>query len=414
MTLHHPTHRTPEVAVVYGTRPEAIKMAPVVHALQAQGAVRPRVIVTGQHRHMLDPVNQLFGIAPEHDLDLFQPGASLDQIVAGALSGVGRIMREHDVRAVLVQGDTSTAFAGALAGYHAKVPVVHVEAGLRTGNLYSPFPEEGNRRLVSAITALHCAPTSVAAAQLHGEGIAPESVVTTGNTVIDALIEAAGRARPTGDAVVDAAMESGRPIVVATAHRRESWDGGIGAIGSALGQVARSRPDVLVVVPVHLNPRVRELLLPPLAGLDNVRILEPLSYGPFAHLLSRARVVVTDSGGIQEEAPALDVPVLVTRDTTERPEAIATGAAELVGTDPRRIVDSLDRLLRDEVHHQSMATAGSPFGDGKASIRVAAAVANLLGLGGRLPEFTGDVEAAVQMRAEPSVARADADVRTGA
>ncbi|MGW6006781.1 non-hydrolyzing UDP-N-acetylglucosamine 2-epimerase [Oerskovia enterophila] len=362
------------VAVLYGTRPEAVKIAPVIKALQASETLRPVIVTSGQHREMLDQVNELFGIVPDHDLDIFRHGQGLEAMTAAAVSGYSAFLATHPVDAVIVQGDTTSAFAGALAAYYRQTPVVHVEAGLRTGDLYSPFPEEGNRKLVGVLAAVHCAPTSTAARNLYAEGVPRERVTVTGNTVIDALLHTATLRRATGDRLVDAAISSGRRIVVVTAHRRESWGAGLGEIGAAVARIAVSQPDVLVVVPLHRNPLVREVLVPVLRELPNVRMIEPLGYAPFCHLLAHATVVVTDSGGIQEEAPALDVPVVVTRETTERPEAVAAGAAVLVGTDQDKIVRTVRALLTDESRHAAMASAPNPFGDGRAAARIIAAV----------------------------------------
>lgn len=362
------------VAVLYGTRPEAVKVAPVIKALQESETLRPVVVTSGQHREMLDQVNEVFGIVPDHDLDIFRHGQGLEAMTGAAVSGFADFLSSHPVEAVIVQGDTTSAFAGALAAYYQQTPVVHVEAGLRTGDLFSPFPEEGNRKLVGVLAAMHCAPTVTAARNLYAEGVPRDRVTVTGNTVIDALLHTASLRRATGDHLVDAAISSGRRIVVVTAHRRESWGAGLGEIGSAVARIAVSQPDVLVVVPLHRNPLVRQALVPVLRELSNVRMIEPLGYAPFCHLLAHATVVVTDSGGIQEEAPALDVPVVVTRETTERPEAVAAGAAVLVGTDQDKIVRTVRALLTDESRHSAMAAARNPFGDGRAAGRVLIAV----------------------------------------
>ncbi|WP_454729836.1 non-hydrolyzing UDP-N-acetylglucosamine 2-epimerase [Cellulosimicrobium protaetiae] len=371
--------RRRRVAVLYGTRPEAVKLAPVVHALDRRDGLVPVVVTSGQHREMLDQVNSLFGIIPDHDLGLLRQGQSLDDVLAGALRGFGSFLDEHPVDAVVVQGDTTSAFAGALAAFHRRVPVVHVEAGLRTGDLYSPFPEEANRRFVSAVAARHCAPTDAAAHNLYVENVPRADVVVTGNTVIDALLHVAPLRTDTGDPVLDEAMRTGRRIVLATAHRRESWDTGIAEVAAALVRVANLFPDVLVVLPMHRNPLVRATILPAVRGIPNIHLTEPLDYGAFSHVLSRATVALTDSGGVQEEAPALDVPVVVTRDTTERPEVVAAGGAVLVGTDQSRIVRTLRELLTDEDLHRRMARARNPYGDGHAAGSVVDAVEHVLG-----------------------------------
>ncbi|MCO7275091.1 non-hydrolyzing UDP-N-acetylglucosamine 2-epimerase [Cellulosimicrobium cellulans] len=366
------------IAVLYGTRPEAVKMAPVVAALRSSRDLTPIVVTSGQHREMLDQVNDLFGIVPDHDLGLLRHGQSLDDVVAGALQGFGAYLDRHPVDAVVVQGDTSTAFAGALAAYHRQIPVVHVEAGLRTGDVYSPFPEEGNRKFVGSVAALHCAPTEAAAHNLYVENVPRENVVVTGNTVIDALLRTVERQGSTGDPVIDVAVSQGRRIVLVTAHRRESWGAGIGEVAGALVRVANLYPDVLVVLPMHRNPLVREIVVPILSEVPNVHLTEPMDYAPFCHLLARSTVVVTDSGGIQEEAPAVDVPVIVTRDTTERPEVVQAGGAVLVGTDQNRIVRTLRELLTNEQFHARMARAENPFGDGRAAERTVIALRAML------------------------------------
>lgn len=379
MELVERRHR---VAVLYGTRPEAIKLAPVVHEIIRRDGLDPIVVTSGQHREMLDQVNSLFGIVPDHDLGLLRQGQTLDDVLAGALRGFGAFLDEHPVDAVVVQGDTTSAFAGALAAFHRRVPVVHVEAGLRTGDIYSPFPEEGNRRFVSAVAARHCAPTEAAARNLYVENVPRSDVVVTGNTVIDALLRAAPLRTDVGDPVVDEALRTGRRIVLVTAHRRESWDSGIGRVAAALARVAVLFPDVLIVLPMHRNPLVRDAILPSVRGIPNIHLTEPLGYGAFSHVLSRSTLVLTDSGGVQEEAPALDVPVVVTRDTTERSEVVQAGGAVLVGTDQSRIVRTLRELLTNEEFHRRMASAPNPFGDGHAAERVVDVVENVLGHAG--------------------------------
>jgi UDP-N-acetylglucosamine 2-epimerase (non-hydrolysing) len=394
------------IAVLYGTRPEAVKMAPVVEALRGASGFTPVVVTSGQHREMLDQVNDLFGIVPDHDLGLLRHGQTLDDVVAGALQGFGSYLDRHPVEAVVVQGDTSTAFAGALAAFHRKIPVVHVEAGLRTGDIYSPFPEEGNRKFIGAVAAMHCAPTEFAADKLYTENIPRSRVVVTGNTVIDALLRTAKTQTSTGDPVIDAAITQKRRIVVATLHRRESWDGGIRNVAESLVRVANLFPQTLIVLPMHKNPLVRESLVPILDGVANIHLTEPMDYAPFARLLSRATVAVTDSGGIQEEAPALDLPVVITRETTERPEVVQSGGAVLVGTDQNRIVRTLRGLLTDEGIHARMAAAPNPFGDGRAAERIVHAITAVL----RPPATsagsqTVDIEAPVLARDDAAVSR---------
>ncbi|WP_166354382.1 non-hydrolyzing UDP-N-acetylglucosamine 2-epimerase [Phytoactinopolyspora limicola] len=382
------------VLVAYGTRPEAIKLAPVVREISRSPWLEPVVAVSGQHREMLDQVNELFGITPDIDLDIIAPGQTLTQVTNRALDGYSNYVAAGEFDAAIVQGDTTTAFAAALAAFYAQTHVVHVEAGLRTGHMYSPFPEEINRRLISQMATLHLAPTGMSRDNLLAEGVDAGDITVTGNTVIDALTHAAGLRRPIGNVEVDGAISAGRPILLVTAHRRESWDTGLAAIGNAVAAVARAHPEVLVAVPVHANPIVRERLLPPMEGIPNVEVLEPLSYGPFSHLLSRSAVVLTDSGGIQEEAPTFGVPVLVTRNTTERPEAVQAGTARLVGTQSGGIFSAVSRALsrpaagaRSADGAAAMAPA-NPFGDGKAAVRTRAAVEALFGVGQRRPEFT--------------------------
>jgi len=306
--------------VVYGTRPEAIKMAPVVTALQRSEVLEPVVAVTGQHREMLDQVNTLFGIEPSHDLDILTQRQGLEAITAKALGGVSDVIAREEPGAVLVQGDTTTCFAAALAAFYCKVPLVHLEAGLRTGDRYNPFPEELNRRLTSQLASLHLAPTPTSRANLLADGIDPGDIVVTGNTVIDALYTVTSQS-PSLDNP-DLAPLLGRPMVLVTAHRRESWGEPMACSARAIARLAHAFPHMTFLLPAHLNPVVREVLLPPLADLDNVIVTNPLSYSDFALAMAASTIVLTDSGGVQEEAPSLGKPVLVMRETTERPEAV--------------------------------------------------------------------------------------------
>jgi UDP-N-acetylglucosamine 2-epimerase (non-hydrolysing) len=378
------------VMVVFGTRPEAIKVAPLIQALAAGPWSRPVVAVTAQHRRILDQVLQLFDICPEYDLDIMRSGQTLTDVTVGALGGLGLVLADAAPDLVVVQGDTTTTFAAALAGFYRQVPVVHLEAGLRTGNVLSPYPEEMNRRLTTQLASLHLAPTPTARANLLAEGVAPGSVVVTGNTVIDALHMTVGRRVPYRDQQLAGLDSDPRPVLVVTAHRRESWGEPMAAIGAALASLARYHQDLLIVLPVHPNPRVRHVLLPAVAGLANVLVVEPLAYGEFARLLDRATIVLTDSGGVQEEAPSLGKPVLVMRDTTERPEAVAAGTARLVGTDHDRIVANVDSLLQDADAYAAMANSVNPYGDGRAAERSCQAMARLLGLDATVCEFTPD------------------------
>ena len=377
-----------KVMLVYGTRPEAIKLAPLVAAMRDDERFNPIVIVTGQHREMLDQVHEFFGIVPDEDLDIHAPGQTLTQITNRSLQGVGRAIEAHRPDAVVVQGDTTSAFAAALAAFYHGIPVLHVEAGLRTGNISSPFPEEANRRLISQVTALHLCPTTTSRDNLLRESTDPQTVRVTGNTVIDALLIAVDRRVPPPDENLTAALEdTSRRVVLVTAHRRESWGEPMRAIGRAVARLAEQHPEVLFVLPVHRNPKVREDLLPQIEGHGNIIWCDPLEYGAFCALINRSDVVLTDSGGVQEEAPALSKPVLVMRDNTERPEAVAFGVAELVGTDEDRIVERVSTLLTDEAAYAAMAQAVNPYGDGHAGKRILAAAAALFDRGVPLPEF---------------------------
>jgi len=374
-----------KVLVVYGTRPEAIKVAPVVGAMQASAHLVPVVAVTGQHRGMLDQVNALFGIHPKHDLDIIRPRQTLEQITTSALEGVSAILDEEHPDAILVQGDTTTCFAAALAAFYRKIPLVHLEAGLRTGDPYNPFPEELNRRLTTQLAAVHLAPTPTSKANLLAEGVMPSNVFVTGNTVIDALLDVVARDLPTDSS--DLGRIGPRPFVLVTSHRRESWGEPMASTARALARLARAFPDVALVLPAHLNPAVREVLLPPLVGLENVIVTDPLAYGDFAKAMATCTLVLTDSGGVQEEAPSLGKPVLVLRETTERPEAVAAGTVRLVGTDEDVIVTEVSRLLRNPVEYDAMARSVNPYGDGLASGRVVQAIENYFGLGPKPNDF---------------------------
>ena len=363
--------------VVFGTRPEAIKLAPLVHLLAAEPDLDPVVVVTGQHREMLDQVNEFFGVEPQFDLDLMTHGATPNAVARRVLRETERLLATERPDAVMVQGDTTSAFAASLAGFLAGVPVVHVEAGLRTGNRLSPFPEEANRRLTAVVAALHLAPTPRARDNLLAEGIDPASVLVTGNTVVDALQWAVDRPVAFTDARL-AGLGGDRPLVLVTTHRRESWGEPMQQAMSALGEVARAHPEIDLLLPLHRNTVVRDAVMPVLEGLANVVLTEPLSYPEFVHLMGRAHVVVTDSGGVQEEAPGLGTPVLVLRESTERPEGVSAGVVRLVGTDPDRVRDELERLLVDADHHDRMAMAANPYGDGQAARRCVAGIRMLL------------------------------------
>lgn len=379
----------PLVMTVYGTRPEAIKVAPVIAALEADDRFDSLTVVTGQHREMLDQVNEVFGIVPDHDLDIMSHGQTLGQIFARVMSRLDPILAEHRPDAVIVQGDTSTSAAAALAAFYRQIPVVHLEAGLRSGDIMSPFPEEANRKITSQIAALHLAPTLRSLANLVAEGVQLENIVVTGNTVIDALYLAVQRRTAFTDPAVARVASSGRRVVLVTTHRRENWGDAMEGVGRALARIARRFPDVEVVLPVHRNPVVRDAVLPHLAGLSNVTVTEPLGYGEFTHLLSLSTLVLTDSGGLQEEAPSLGKPVLVMRDNTERPEAVEAGTARLIGTAEERVVAEVNRLLTNEAAYAAMAQAVNPYGDGHSAKRVLDATARVLApvLPDVLPDF---------------------------
>ncbi|HEV2086941.1 MAG TPA: UDP-N-acetylglucosamine 2-epimerase (non-hydrolyzing) [Cryptosporangiaceae bacterium] len=377
-----------EIAVVLGTRPEAIKLAPVVAGLRDSGWARPHVVVTGQHdRSVIDDVLRLFGLQVDVDLAVPRGENSVAALTAAVLRSVDAALATLRPDLVMVQGDTATTLSGALAGFFRRIPVAHLEAGLRTYDLAAPFPEEGNRRLVTGIAALHLAPTVAAAANLFREGAPAGSVVLTGNTVLDALRTASALRRPYGDPALEALDASGRRVVVVTAHRRESWGEPMRRVGAAVARLARLHPEVGLVLAAHMNPAVRDVLEAEVRHCPNVLMPGPMAYGPFARLLARADLVVTDSGGIQEEAPSLGVPVLVTRDVTEREESVEAGVARLVGTDPATIVAAAHDLLTDPVGYGRMAQAVSPYGDGRAAHRCVEACGWLLGVAERPHDF---------------------------
>lgn len=366
------------VLLVFGTRPEAIKMFPVIHALRALRGIETRIAVTAQHRALLDQVLAMAGIVPDVDLDLMQDGQSLDGFMARALTGLGRTLDEETPARVIVHGDTLTTVAAALAAHYRKIPVDHIEAGLRSFDVYRPWPEEAHRRLAAVIADQHFAPTEAARDALLKENVPAGNIHITGNTVIDALLATTRliEARPELVAGLDplAHRFSGRRIIAVTTHRRENFGEGMAKIVRAVADVAK-RPDVAVIFPVHPNPHVRPIVEKALSGFENVALIRPLDYPHFVRLLGMAELVLTDSGGVQEEAPALGKPVLVMRETTERPEGVAAGAALLVGTDCRRIVAEVFRLLDDKAAYAGMALARTPYGDGRAAERIARIVA---------------------------------------
>jgi UDP-N-acetylglucosamine 2-epimerase (non-hydrolysing) len=365
------------ILTVFGTRPEAIKMAPVVKALAAAPGIDARVCVTAQHREMLDQVLGLFAISPEYDLNLMRPQQDLTDITANVLLGLRPILAEFRPDLVLVHGDTSTTLGASLAAYYQRIAVGHVEAGLRTGNIMSPWPEEVNRRVAGVITALHFAPTEQSRRNLVAETVDPATIVVTGNTVIDALHQVV--AMIDADPAIASAFQEKFPfdpakrMILVTGHRRESFGGGFERICAALAQLAQ-RDDVEIVYPVHLNPNVKGPVEATLGRLPSVHLLPPQDYLPFVYLMNRAHLILTDSGGVQEEAPSLGKPVLVMRDTTERPEAVDAGTVRLVGTDEQAIVGGITRLLDDQAAYDRMSFAHNPYGDGKAAQRILDAV----------------------------------------
>jgi UDP-N-acetylglucosamine 2-epimerase (non-hydrolysing) len=364
-----------KVLIVFGTRPEAIKMAPLVHALNNDERFESKVCVTAQHREMLDQVLELFEITPDYDLNIMKAGQTLPEITSRILMEITPVLKSFEPSIVLVHGDTATTFAASLAAYYEQIPVGHVEAGLRTGNVYSPWPEEGNRKLTGAISDLHFAPTETSKQNLLQENIDPEKIIVTGNTVIDALLDVIKKLD--SDLELKSSLQAqfnfldeNKRLVLITGHRRESFGGGFERICEAITHMAKEFPEVEFVYPMHLNPHVREPVYRLLADLHNVFLIEPLDYLPFVYLMNEAYVLLTDSGGIQEEAPSLGKPVLVMRDTTERPEAVVAGTVKLVGTSTGTIVSELTLLLSDEEAYKSMSFAHNPYGDGKACARI--------------------------------------------
>ncbi len=374
-----------KIMCVFGTRPEAIKMAPVVKAIEKQGQLQCVVAVTAQHREMLDQVLQLFDIVPAHDLNLMRQDQSLTDITTGVLRGLETLLRREQPDLVLVHGDTTTTFAACLAAFYQQIPVGHVEAGLRSGDLYSPYPEEANRKLTGALAALHFSPTPTAGANLLREGVDAGRIFITGNTVIDALLATVRPDYRFADASLADLLAGGGKKVLITAHRRENQGAPMAHIFQAVRRLHEALPDVCFLFPIHRNPHVRELARQILGGLARVHLIEPLDYAPFANAMARVDLVLTDSGGLQEEAPALGKPVLVLRDTTERPEAVTAGTVALVGTDEDRIFETGLRLLTDEEAYRKMANAVNPYGDGLASGRIVAAAEYFLGLRAERP-----------------------------
>lgn len=364
-----------KILTVFGTRPEAIKMAPLVHALAADERFEAKCCVTAQHREMLDQVLELFEIQPDYDLNLMRTGQSLNDVTARILLEMKPVLQDFKPDVVLVHGDTATTFAASLAAYYEQIPVGHVEAGLRTGNIYSPWPEEANRKLTGAITQYHFAPTETSQNNLLKENFNKENISVTGNTVIDALlmindkIDQDERLQKYLSEQFPFLLED-KKLILVTGHRRESFGGGFERICEALAFTAQKHPEAQIVYPMHLNPNVREPVNRILAGISNIHLIEPQQYLPFIYLMNKSHIILTDSGGIQEEAPSLGKPVLVMRDTTERPEAVDAGTVKLVGTNVDRIVKGLTTLLQNEQAYKEMSFAHNPYGDGKACQRI--------------------------------------------
>lgn len=368
-------NETLRILTIFGTRPEAIKMAPIVTGLRNDTRFHSELCITAQHREMLDQVLALFDLRPDYDLNVMRPGQDLYDVTATILSGLRQVLLDSKPDMVLVHGDTATTLSATLAAYYARVPVGHIEAGLRTGDLHSPWPEEGNRRVTGALAAMHFAPTETSRASLLRENIPENRIMVTGNTVVDALLQVNGLIN--SDPALERELASHFPflstdrrIVLVTGHRRESFGGGFERICQALRQIADRFDDVDVVYPMHLNPNVREPVQRILGSCSNIHLIEPLDYLPFVMLMSRSYIIITDSGGIQEEAPSLGKPVLVMRDTTERPEAVHAGTVRLVGTDTEVIVEQATRLLTDQKAYDEMSFAHNPYGDGQATSRI--------------------------------------------
>ena len=364
-----------KVLVVFGTRPEAIKMAPVVRALSNDNRFESKVCVTAQHREMLDQVLDLFEITPDYDLNLMKAGQTLPEVTSGILLELTPVLKDFKPDVVLVHGDTATTFSASLAAYYEQIAVGHVEAGLRTGNIYSPWPEEGNRKLTGALTKYHFAPTDTSKANLLKEDYAEKSIFITGNTVIDALLMVKQQIEDNTELSSTLAeqfsmLDESKKLILVTGHRRESFGGGFERICEALAQTAKNHPDCQILYPVHLNPNVQEPVNRILKSINNIYLVEPQQYLPFVYLMNRANIILTDSGGIQEEAPSLGKPVLVMRDTTERPEAVDAGTVKLVGTDVVKITTALNKLLENDIAYKEMSRAHNPYGDGKACQRI--------------------------------------------
>jgi len=365
-----------QILSIFGTRPEAIKMAPILKRLAQDPRFRSRICVTGQHRQMLDQVLSLFGITPDIDLEIMRPGQDLFDITSRTLVRLRDVISTQKPDLILVQGDTSTCFVASLAAFYLDVPVGHVEAGLRTGDIKAPFPEEANRQMTSRLAALHFAPTKRARDNLLAEGIPSHRIHVTGNTVIDALLTVKDNLKEdhlTGAfGSARSVIEAQLPYVLVTGHRRENFGPGFREICRAIARLAENRPELHFIYPVHLNPNVQKPVREILAGRENIHLIPPLDYRPFVLAMDRARLILTDSGGVQEEAPSLGKPVLVMRETTERPEAVSAGTVILVGTNQEKIIAQVERLLDDPAHYQRMAARHNPYGDGRAAERIIA------------------------------------------
>ena len=380
--------QTLRVASVVGTRPEAIKMVPVLRELRKHPQIEAKLISTAQHRQMLDQVFGLFGVEPDIDLDVMKPNQSLNLIVERAVHGLDEALRTLSPDVLLVQGDTTTAFVAALAGFHRRIEVGHVEAGLRSNNRYNPYPEEMNRRLISGVAGLHFAPTEESFLNLVREGIAEENIYLTGNTVVDCLMGVASTAKNyLAQHLPPTFHLNGNRLILITAHRRENHNGPIRELCEAVAEMARQMPDLSFLYPVHMNPKVRETVFPLLSGLSNVALIEPLPYCAFVEAMATAHLILTDSGGVQEEAPSLGKPVLVLRETTERPEGVSAGSAKIIGTNRERIVAETLRLLRNHSEYEQMAACRSPYGDGRAAERTVQGILHHFGMAARPDAF---------------------------
>ncbi|HGF4185076.1 TPA: non-hydrolyzing UDP-N-acetylglucosamine 2-epimerase [Escherichia coli] len=374
--------RRKKVLVVFGTRPEAIKMAPLVQTLHSDSRFESRVCVTAQHREMLDQVLDLFEIEPDYDLNLMRTGQTLNDITARIVTELKSVLQEYKPDIIIVHGDTTTALAASLCAYYEKIPIGHVEAGLRTGNIYSPWPEEGNRKLIASIATYHFAPTETSKQNLLAENIQEKNIYVTGNTVIDALFMIYEKIKKNTKlkrklSKLFPFINESQKIILVTGHRRENFGEGFERICNALARVAKKNKNVQIIYPMHLNPNVRKPVTDILGNIENVALIEPQQYLPFVYLMNKAHIIVTDSGGIQEEAPSLGKPVLVMRDTTERPEAVISGTVKLIGTDVEKITRNINILLTNEIEYKKMSKAHNPYGDGYACKRILNGLMNL-------------------------------------